>query len=66
MCIMASEPISTSCFVNPSNQSVCLYVNPHIVARQWLGKNVTAATNTHAAIGVFLVAFRVLSRKVGD
>jgi hypothetical protein len=24
--------------------------NPPIVARQWLDKNVTAATNTHAAI----------------
>jgi hypothetical protein len=29
---------------------LCLYVYPPIVARQRLGKNVTAATNTHATI----------------
>jgi hypothetical protein len=28
MCIMAPEPISTSYFINPSHQSVCLYVYP--------------------------------------
>jgi hypothetical protein len=47
---MAPEPISTAYFINPSHQSVCLYVNLPIVARQELGKNVTAATNTHATI----------------
>jgi hypothetical protein len=26
--IMATEPISTAYFINPSHQSVCLYVNP--------------------------------------
>jgi hypothetical protein len=26
-------------FINPFHQSVCLYVYPHIVARQRLGKN---------------------------
>jgi hypothetical protein len=41
-------------------------VTLHTVARQRLGENVAAATNTHAAIGVFLVAFSVVSRKVGD
>jgi hypothetical protein len=46
MHIMAPEPISTAYFINPSHQSVCLYVYPLIVARQRLGKNVTAATNT--------------------
>jgi hypothetical protein len=45
MYIMASEPISTSYFINPSHQSVCLCISP-TVARQRLGKNVTAATNT--------------------
>jgi hypothetical protein len=46
--ITAPEPISMAYFINPSHQSVCLYVYPHIAARQWLVKNVTAATNTHA------------------
>jgi hypothetical protein len=30
--------------------SVCLSVYPTIIARQWLGKNVTAATNIHATV----------------
>jgi hypothetical protein len=34
MYIIAPEPISTAYFINPSHQSVCLYVYPHIVARQ--------------------------------
>jgi hypothetical protein len=33
---------------------------PHIVARQRLGKNVTAATNTHAKINVGRVAFNAV------
>jgi hypothetical protein len=45
-----TQPISTAYFINPSHQSVCLHVYPFIVARQRLGKNVTAATNTHAKI----------------
>jgi hypothetical protein len=45
MYIMAPELISTAYFINPSNQSV----SP-IVARQRLGKNVIAATNTHETI----------------
>jgi hypothetical protein len=48
--IMTLEPISTAHFINPSHQSVCLYVYPPMVPRQRLGKNVTAATNTHATI----------------
>jgi hypothetical protein len=44
--IMAPEPISTEYFINPSHQSVCLYVYLPIVARQRLGRHVTAATNT--------------------
>jgi hypothetical protein len=45
MYIIAPESISTAYFINPSHQTVCLYVYPPIVARQRLGKNVTAATN---------------------
>jgi hypothetical protein len=56
---MALEPISTAYFINPSRQSVCLYVysptvarrrlgkNFQIVARQRLGKNVDEATNSY-------------------
>jgi hypothetical protein len=54
--IMAREPISTAYFINPSRQSVCLYLYPPVVARQRLGKNVTAATNTHATIEELLDA----------
>jgi hypothetical protein len=50
MYIMAPEPMSMAYFLNPSHQSVCLYVYPPIVAKQRLGKNVTAATYTHATI----------------
>jgi hypothetical protein len=69
--IMAPEPISTAYFINLSHQSVCLHVYPPIVARQGLGKNVTAATNTHATIEELLDAsfsMRSMSyeRKVGD
>jgi hypothetical protein len=58
--IMVPELISMAYFINPSHQSVCLYVyppsaarqelgkNPSIVAKQRLGKNFTAATNAHA------------------
>jgi hypothetical protein len=35
---MATEPISTANFINPSHQSVCLHVYLPIVAMQWLGK----------------------------
>jgi hypothetical protein len=48
--ITAPEPISTAYFINLSHQPVCLYVYPHILARQQLGKNVTAATNIYATI----------------
>jgi hypothetical protein len=37
--------------INAFHQSICLYVH---VARQYFGKNFTAATNTHAAICHFL------------
>jgi hypothetical protein len=48
MYITTPGPISTAYFINPSHQSVCLYVYPPIVARQRLGKNVTEAANAHA------------------
>jgi hypothetical protein len=44
MYIMAPEPIPKGHFINPSHQSVCLYVYPPIVTRQPLGKNVKAPT----------------------
>jgi hypothetical protein len=36
--ITAPEPISTAYFINPSDQSACLYVHLFNVARQRLGK----------------------------
>jgi hypothetical protein len=44
--IMTPEPISAAYFIKTSGQSVCLHVYHHNAARQRLGKNVTAATNT--------------------
>jgi hypothetical protein len=46
MYVMAHELISTAPSYTPSI-SLCLYVHPLIVAKKWLGKNVTAATNTY-------------------
>jgi hypothetical protein len=65
MYIMSLEPISAAYFINPSHQSVC------IVARQRLGKNVTVATNTHAAIeervkALFSMPIVSYQREVGD
>jgi hypothetical protein len=51
---MASAPISTAYFINTSHQSTCLRVYALIVASQRLGKNVTAATNTHPTLEEFL------------
>jgi hypothetical protein len=55
MYIMASDPVSVAHFTNPSHQPVSVCVSP-IVARQRLGKHVTAATNTHATIEEMLDA----------
>jgi hypothetical protein len=69
MYIMAPEPIASVCFINPSHQSVCMCVclYPLIVAGQRLGKNVTAAVNTHNSrriVGcVFFCAVRVISKE---
>jgi hypothetical protein len=46
--------------------SVCLYVYPPTVARQRLGKNVTAETNTHAnkrTVGRVFYAVGVVSKE---
>jgi hypothetical protein len=40
MYILAPEHSTTACFINPSHQSLCLYVYPPIVAGQQLGKHV--------------------------
>jgi hypothetical protein len=54
MYIMAPEPISScTTHINPFRQSACRCVYPTTVARQELGKNVNAATNTRA-VTVFL------------
>jgi hypothetical protein len=71
MYIMAPKPSSMAYYINPSYQSVCLYVNPLITARQQLGKNVTTATNTDATIEELLdtsFSMRPISyqRKAGD
>jgi hypothetical protein len=71
MHIMTSEPVSTAHFINLSQQSVCLYVYPPIVATQRFGKNVSAATSKQATIEELLDAsfyMRSVSyqRKVGD
>jgi hypothetical protein len=47
MYIMAPELMSTAGFINPSHQSVCLYVYPLIVARQRLSRHVPVTTNCH-------------------
>jgi hypothetical protein len=65
---MVPEPVSTAYVINASHQSVCLYL---YVAWQWLGKNVTAAMNTHATIEELLdpsFSMRSLSyqKKVGN
>jgi hypothetical protein len=50
MYTIATELISTAYFINPSHQSVCLYVYPAIFHRQRFGKKTTAGTNTQATI----------------
>jgi hypothetical protein len=56
ICVMVPKPIPSTYYINPSHQSVCLYVHPPIVAKQQLGKTDTAATNTHATIEELLDA----------
>jgi hypothetical protein len=46
MYIMAPEPIPMAYFINPSHQSVCLFMYTFIVARQQLDILVPAVTNT--------------------
>jgi hypothetical protein len=68
MYIMAPEPISTAYFINPSHQSLCMYVYS-IVARQRLGINVTGAKNKHATeelCDAFSMRSVTYQKKVGD
>jgi hypothetical protein len=44
--MIALQAITTAYFINPSHQSVCLWVQPLIVAKQKLGKHVPAAMYT--------------------
>jgi hypothetical protein len=68
MYIMAPVPILTAYFINPP-MSVCLDTDPSIVAKQRLGKNVTAAKNTHTIEEFLIASFAMRSiryeRKVG-
>jgi hypothetical protein len=68
--IMAPEPIPMAYFINPSHRSMCLHVYLPIAAKQRLGKNVTAATNTHAIEELLNASFSMRSlsyqRKVND
>jgi hypothetical protein len=59
MHIMASEPIWMAYFVNPSHQSAFLYVCPSIVAKQWLCKNVTAASTNGTTEELWDTSFSV-------
>jgi hypothetical protein len=55
------EPISTAYFINPSHQSVCLYVYPLIVAKQRLGIHVHKDMNTHSKEELLHASFPVWS-----
>jgi hypothetical protein len=67
---MAPESISTAYFINPSHQSLCLYVYLFVVARQLFGKHVTAEMNTRNNIIIVgrdvFCGVRVVSKKVAD
>jgi hypothetical protein len=66
MYINSHQPISKAYVINPSHPSVCLHLYHPTVARQPLGKNVTAATNTRATTEefgrVFFYAVHVTSK----
>jgi hypothetical protein len=47
--------------MNSSNQSACLFMRLLMFARQQLGKDVTAVTNTLAIVGVLNASFSMLS-----
>jgi hypothetical protein len=69
MYITAPEPISTAYFINPSHQSVCLYVYRPIVARQRLGINVTGEKTKHATEDLseaFWMRSVTYQKKAGD
>jgi hypothetical protein len=67
MYTMAPEHISNAYFLNPSPQSVCLYISP-IFARQQLGIHVLAATNTRVEElqdALFSMVYVSYQRKAG-
>jgi hypothetical protein len=59
--IMAPEPVITAYYINASHHSLCLYVDLHIIARQWPGKTVIVALVMHAAKEELFEAFSVWS-----
>jgi hypothetical protein len=65
--VMEPEPIATAYIINPSHQSVCLYVYAHIIVRQRLAKHIPVETNTRnnkKIVGrVVLTTVRVASKE---
>jgi hypothetical protein len=55
VCIMATVPISAAYFINSSRQPV----HARVVARQRLGNNIAAATNTLTTIEESVDAFYI-------
>jgi hypothetical protein len=49
-----TEPVSTESFINPSHQSLFLYMYSHIVTRQDLGNNFNTAMNKQATMDELL------------
>jgi hypothetical protein len=71
MCIVALEPIPIAYFINLPSVCVSICVFPPVIARQWLGKNVTAAINKHhnkrRIVGsVVFCVVNVIPSKVGN
>jgi hypothetical protein len=54
--IMAPEPISATYVISLSSSFFVSVCEHPLVARQWLGKNVAAARNSHATIDELLDA----------
>jgi hypothetical protein len=65
--ITASEPISTTYFINLFHQSVCLHMYLRNVVRQMLSKHIPTETNTlnkrRIVEGVVLYAVLIVSKK---
>jgi hypothetical protein len=68
ICITVPDPISTAHFINPSHQSVCLYVYPLVVLRQRRSKKryrgQEHARNNKRIVGsVVFYAVRVVTKE---